>query len=231
MRENIKSILSLRKYKAGYHIIEYVVDGFHYGADDVTMKSAFTNDNLEYIGTSKWAYRLTHKYGLTKLQSATHPHNSRKIKKIDEKAKDLLLGDFLSDYSFFPVNIGFSEKEQKWYGWSHRAIFGFGIGSKVEPGHVAYRPYDKEDFIRDSIRFWTEEYHRDVYYAHDIDEMGQPAALIKWIYSNDVPNKDLRGKEGSAVALYPEEWGRGTWIATSLLDAKQMAIDFADGVS
>lgn len=24
--------------------------------------------------------------------------------------------------------IGFSEKEQKWYGWSHRAIYGFGIG-------------------------------------------------------------------------------------------------------
>jgi hypothetical protein len=25
-------------------------------------------------------------------------------------------------------SIGFCEKEQKWYGWSHRAVFGFGIG-------------------------------------------------------------------------------------------------------
>ena len=24
--------------------------------------------------------------------------------------------------------IGWSEKEQKWYGWSHRAMFGYGIG-------------------------------------------------------------------------------------------------------
>ena len=29
-------------------------------------------------------------------------------------------------------SIGFCEKEQKWYGWSHRAIYGFGIGDKVE---------------------------------------------------------------------------------------------------
>lgn len=30
----------------------------------------------------------------------------------------------------FP-SIGFSEKEQKWYGWSHRAIHGFGIGDEA----------------------------------------------------------------------------------------------------
>ena len=27
--------------------------------------------------------------------------------------------------------LGFSEKEQKWYGWSHRAIHGFGIGDNM----------------------------------------------------------------------------------------------------
>jgi len=27
--------------------------------------------------------------------------------------------------------LGFSEKEQKWYGWSHRAIEGFGIGDMI----------------------------------------------------------------------------------------------------
>lgn len=32
------------------------------------------------------------------------------------------------------VGLGFSEKEQKWYGWSHRAIFGFGIGDEVKEG-------------------------------------------------------------------------------------------------
>lgn len=34
-------------------------------------------------------------------------------------------------------SIGFSEKEQKWYGWSHRAIYGFGVGHVVEDGDCA----------------------------------------------------------------------------------------------
>lgn len=29
-------------------------------------------------------------------------------------------------------SIGFCEREQKWYGWSHRAIYGFGVGSEVD---------------------------------------------------------------------------------------------------
>lgn len=27
--------------------------------------------------------------------------------------------------------MGFSEKEQKWYGYSHRAIVGFGVGDRI----------------------------------------------------------------------------------------------------
>ena len=33
-------------------------------------------------------------------------------------------------------SIGFSEREQKWYGWSHRALCGFPIGYVAEEGHV-----------------------------------------------------------------------------------------------
>lgn len=35
-------------------------------------------------------------------------------------------------------SLGFSEEEQKWYGWSYRAIFGFGIGSEVKKGCCGY---------------------------------------------------------------------------------------------
>ena len=28
-------------------------------------------------------------------------------------------------------STGFSEEEQKWYGWSHRAVCAFGIGDKI----------------------------------------------------------------------------------------------------
>jgi len=29
------------------------------------------------------------------------------------------------------ANVGFCEREQKWYGWSHRAICSFGIGDRL----------------------------------------------------------------------------------------------------
>ena len=32
--------------------------------------------------------------------------------------------------------LGFSESEQKWYGWSHRAFYGFGIGHVCKEGDV-----------------------------------------------------------------------------------------------
>ena len=41
--------------------------------------------------------------------------------------------------------IGFSEKEQAWYGWSHRAIYGFKIGTKSGPGKVGYETLKKEN--------------------------------------------------------------------------------------
>ena len=41
--------------------------------------------------------------------------------------------------------IGFSEKEQAWYGWSHRAIYGFKIGVKSGPGKVGYETLKQEN--------------------------------------------------------------------------------------
>jgi len=63
------------------------------------------------------------------------------------------------------TGVGFSPKENKWYGWSHRAIYGFTIGSTCIKGSTHY----------------TEE--------------------------------------------------RGEWVAKTMEDAKQMAIDFHRGCS
>lgn len=40
--------------------------------------------------------------------------------------------------------LGFSEKEQKYYGWSHRAIYGFGIGYECKKGHCGYEEMIKQ---------------------------------------------------------------------------------------
>lgn len=34
------------------------------------------------------------------------------------------------------MGLGYSEKENKWYGWSHRAQYGFKVGDKVKKGDV-----------------------------------------------------------------------------------------------
>lgn len=49
---------------------------------------------------------------------------------------------------FEPGAIGFAPKSQKWYGWSHRAVYGFGVGHTVKKGDVV-----AGDFAQPGRRF------------------------------------------------------------------------------
>lgn len=64
---------------------------------------------------------------------------------IDQWLQEGTLGDRLNKLGIKPekskpshsvCSIGFSEKDGKWYGWSHRAIYGFKVGDKVKEGDV-----------------------------------------------------------------------------------------------
>lgn len=127
-------------------------------------------------------------------------------------------------------SIGFSEAEQKWYGWSHRAIHGFGIGSEVKPGDIAYQPSDAEDFRLDCIRFWDDEYHTQTIAFETVDD-GLRGVKVQWTYDESVPNEKLRSQIGGVFCPFPETFGRGSWMAETLDDAKQMAIDFANDIA
>jgi hypothetical protein len=107
-----KTVLKERKYKAGYVVRHELVDGAEFSMDDFTMKSAYTPSG-DYIGSPKTAHRLCVKYGI-KPEVAPPP------------STECGPGNVCS--------IGFSEREGKWYGWSHRAIFGFKPGDKVKEG-------------------------------------------------------------------------------------------------
>lgn len=78
--------------------------------EKLTRDKAFT-DKDEYIGGLEELEYLVTKCGLTQLQSAHEGVDSLTGRKV--------------------VNIGFNEAEQKWYGWSHRAMQKFGIGDKA----------------------------------------------------------------------------------------------------
>lgn len=129
------------------------------------------------------------------------------------------------------ANIGFNPQEQKWYGWSHRAIYGFGIGSECKKGHAHYRPAGKEEWIEATKKFWDDPHHLNVYAEETTNDDGQSGIEISWTYDNKVSNKKLRGTISSVFQPFPDEFGKGEWVAETMEDAKQMACDFARGVS
>ena len=98
-----KDIESTRHFKAGY-MVHHGVWKMD-GCPDTPMKWA-VNPNGDYIGDSRRAYRLCVKRGIA------------------PEISPLSGGSVCS--------IGFSEREQKWYGWSHRALYGFGVGDVVD---------------------------------------------------------------------------------------------------
>jgi len=106
---DVVKVLKVRNYKAGYQvrteeILTHLEDKPK--GHSFLMKSAYTPEGL-YIGNTRTAYRLCKKRGIK-------PE--------------------LADHNDDVCSIGFCEREQKWYGWSHRAIYGFGIGDEVKEG-------------------------------------------------------------------------------------------------
>ena len=128
------------------------------------------------------------------------------------------------------VSMGFNPEENKWYGWSHRAIYGFTIRSKCEIGNCHYRAANKEDYAKKCKNFWDSDDHLDITtYEGECD--GLSGVWVKWTYNDKVKNKKIRGTTGDVFNEYPDKWGKGKWVAKTIDDAKQMAIDFAAGVA
>lgn len=183
--------------------------------DGIPMTSAYAPDG-GYIGTPEYAAKLAERGIAPELA-----HLTNKV-----------------------CSIGFCEKEQKWYGWSHRAMYGFGVGSKVSKGDCAYVGATPEDLIEARVAFYS--------------DLGEENAKMKRAECQILPDRsgirilhaplmipmvdsiedafDPDGKTPQMVDLHKdavsiELCGRGEWMAETLEDAKQMAIDFADGVS
>lgn len=75
----------------------------------VLIKSAYSPEGI-YLGGTRWAYRIVKKYGITKFfLTRKNPDAST-------------------------ASVGYSPKRGKWYGWSHRAIYGFKKGQLKKKG-------------------------------------------------------------------------------------------------
>lgn len=117
MSELTKDVLSVEQ-KDGYEIREELVT-FYFNDDEQVQitKSAYAPDG-GYIGRPEDAQALIKRGIAPELAYPDKKHCA----------------------------IGFSEREQKWYGWSHRAIYGFAIGYVAEEGHIV------------TESGWTDEY-------------------------------------------------------------------------
>ena len=91
------------------------------GGDYCTMLAFYAKDG-GYIGNEKDVERLIGEMGIS---------------------PELICKEYKT------CSIGKSAKDGKWYGWSHRAIYGFAIGDKVEEGDCC------------AVSGWTEEYLKE----------------------------------------------------------------------
>jgi len=145
--------------------------------------------------------------------------------------------------------VGFSPKDNKWYGWSYRVIFGFTIGSECKKGDCAYVASTPEELIEDRYNFFVDisedcaQQHKDeCQILEDRSGIRILTTPIKMAIAKGIDDiVDVMEGEKNCADL-PEETlfkddfhtvkcGRGEWVAKTLSDAKLMAIDFNEGVS
>lgn len=132
-----ETLLKKRIYKQFGYEIRYIKHECK-GNPTIVMRRAYTIPDGYYIGNPRLAWRLWNKWGI-------RPEPMDEIKRA---------GDVCC--------IGFSEKEQKWYGWSHRAMCGFKIGDVVKKG----------DCTAESG--WTDEYLKE----HPEEDLSLPVGFV-----------------------------------------------------
>jgi len=141
--------------------------------------------------------------------------------------------------------VGFSPKDNKWYGWSRRAIYGFEIGSTCVKGDCHFVADNPEEMIDDYANFFADidqkiaDKHRaecsilpdrsGILINHEGHVL--PVAMDMEEAFKSIKSGIELPKERILIGTSIQKCGRGTWTAKTMEDAKQMAIDFNEGVS
>ena len=100
-----KTVTSVRKYRTRGYEVRNELWAHDSDPKVMPMRSAYSLEDGSYIGNPKDALALWKRFAITYFEKTDPSHSV--------------------------CSIGFSERDQKWYGWSHRAICGFGIGDRI----------------------------------------------------------------------------------------------------
>jgi hypothetical protein len=163
-------------------------------------------------------------------------------------------GKYLESKGIEPINnhLGWCEKEQQWYGWSHRAIFGFGIGSTSKQGNLSFEPSHEVEFLQNLKNCYSDSFYLNLQFipeetgvkiTYDLKsyepscESINDAMDVAEFIQTSIPDayvtvlQPYEQQHVNEFYSYPEKWGRGEWVAQTLEDAKEMAEAFAESVS
>ena len=94
----------VNEFKRGPYLIRHEIWEME-GGSPTLMKAAYSPEGY-YIGNSRIAYRLWKKYGITKFFLRTDDNNV--------------------------CSLGHNPIKKLWYGWSHRAIYGYPTRKQAE---------------------------------------------------------------------------------------------------
>lgn len=158
------------------------------GSKPYTITSAF-NMAGHYIGDEATAIELCEKRGIAPV---------------------------LADPKHKTCSIGYCKRENKWYGWSHRAIFGFTVGSSVVKGDCAYIAKTIDEWARNII----DDYTGVSYTVHKVTVENDTLRICY----DFLESKNL-------VDYHVYKGGRGEWKAETMEHAREMAVTFAESVS
>lgn len=144
--------------------------------------------------------------------------------------------------------VGKSNVDGKYYGWSHRAISGFAVGSRIKIDNPAYKACNLGELIKITNDFWSEpeyEYTNSciVPFNHHPDYNEEFKAQLSkdgfrtdytimttWLYNDKVPNEKIRNTISGTFTFVPQKFVGSRKYAKTQRHALQMAIDFAEGV-
>jgi 2'-5' RNA ligase len=124
---------SWKEFDRKYDFLPHVTIQYEYDADNIDLddfkKAKWTCDEvtIEFDGGVE-VHKV--KLGGKTVESSKRYSN----KQYDKYWEDHGIKPQKSDPSHSAYSIGFSEKEQKWYGWSHRVIHGFAVGDVIKEG-------------------------------------------------------------------------------------------------
>lgn len=147
MNQNRIEIISETYHESGYVVIDEIVRSHFEDMVVVPLEGCGTGKVLEMMESLRSSLNV-HKGHRIRMQSA-YTVGGDYIG--NEKTAEMLC----DDYGIYPekaspeddvCSIGFSRKDRKWYGWSHRAIYGFTVGDVVKEGDCC------------ASSGWTEEY-------------------------------------------------------------------------